>query len=86
MSDMLDRDCTAAGGKLITEAAWTAIKKCPAFKAFFEQVMGGKGDRKKIALIATAHRLIRVMGAMLRSGQAYDANYRGSINAAARRA
>jgi hypothetical protein len=41
--------------KLITEATWTAIKKCPAFKRFFERVMSGKADRKKIALIATAH-------------------------------
>jgi hypothetical protein len=62
--------------KLITEATWTAIKRCPAFKRFFERVMGGKADRKKIALIATAHRLIRVMGAMMRSGEAYDANYK----------
>ena len=54
-----------------------AIRGCPTFKRFFEQVMGGKADRKKIALIATAHRLIRVMGAMLRSGQAYDADHKG---------
>ena len=45
--------------------------------AIFERVMAGKADRKKVALIATAHRLIRVMGAMLRSGQAYDADYKG---------
>jgi hypothetical protein len=35
--------------KLICEATWTAIKKCPAFKQFFERVMGGKSERRKIA-------------------------------------
>jgi len=73
----ITRDGPPVMRKLITEAAWTAIKKCPAFKRFFERVMAGKADRKKIALIATAHRLIRVMGAMLRSGAAYDATYAG---------
>ena len=73
----ITRDGPPVMRKLITEATWTAIKKCPAFRRFFERVMAGKADRKKIALIATAHRLIRVMGAMLRSGQAYDADYKG---------
>ena len=63
--------------KLITEAAWTAIKKCPAFKSFFERIMADKPERKKIAIVAAAHRMIRVMGAMMRSGAAYDANYKG---------
>jgi transposase len=73
----ITRDGPPVMRKLITEAAWTAIKKCPAFKAFFERVMGGKPERRKIAIVATAHRLIRVMGAMMRSGAAYDPNYKG---------
>jgi transposase len=67
----ITRDGPPVMRKLITEATWTAIKKCPVFKQFFERVMDGKTDRKKIALIAAAHRLIRVMGAMLRTGEAY---------------
>lgn len=67
----ITRDGPAVMRKLITEATWTAVKKCPVFKRFFERIMGGKTDRKKIALIAAAHRLIRVMGVMLRSGEAY---------------
>lgn len=59
--------------KLICEATWTAIKKDPTFKAFFERVMGGKHERKKIALVAAMHRMIKVMGVMLRSGEAYRA-------------
>jgi transposase len=61
--------------KLICEATWTTIKKDETFKVFFDQVMGGKPERKKISLVATMHRMIKVMSAMLRSGQAYDANY-----------
>jgi len=72
----ITRDGPPVMRKLICEATWTAIKKCPAFKQFFERVMGGKSERKKLALVATMHRMIRVMGAMLRSGEAYDANYK----------
>jgi transposase len=68
----ITRDGPPVMRKLICEATWTAIKKCPRFKRFFDQVMGGKGERKKIALVATMHRMIKVMGAMLRSGEAYD--------------
>lgn len=71
----ITRDGPPVMRKLICEATWTAIKKCPRFKQFFEQVMGGKSERKKIALVATMHRMIKVMGAMLRSGQAYDPTY-----------
>jgi hypothetical protein len=41
-----------------------------------ERIMEQKADRTKIAIVATAHRLIRVMGAMMRSGEAYDADYK----------
>ena len=68
----ITRDGPPVMRKLICEAAWTAIKKDGTFRAFFEQVMGGKPERKKIALVATMHRMIKVMGAMLRSGEAYD--------------
>jgi transposase len=67
----ITRDGPSVMRKLIAEATWMTIKQCPDFKAFFERIMGDKADRKKIALVATAHRLLRVMGAMLRSGEAY---------------
>jgi transposase len=68
----ITRDGPPVMRKLICEATWTAIKKDETFKAFFEQVMGGKRERKKIALVASMHRMIKVMGAMLRSGEAYQ--------------
>jgi len=69
----ITRDGPPVMRKLICEATWTAIKKCTTFKQFFEQIMGGKSERKKIALVATMHRMIKVMGAMLRSGETYRA-------------
>jgi len=73
----ITRDGPPVMRKLICEATWTAIKKCPTFKQFLERVMGGKSERRKIAVVATMHRMIRVMGAVMRTGVAYDANYKG---------
>src|SRR4051812_23893824 len=70
----ITRDGPPVMRKLICEAAWTAIKNDPAFTRFFERVMGGKSERRKIAVVATMHRMIKVMGAMLRSGEAYNAS------------
>ena len=56
--------------KLLTEAAWQGIRHSPEIREFFERIVGHDPDRRKIALIATAHWLLRVMFAMLRSGQA----------------
>ena len=42
-------------------------------KAYFELVTRGDAGRRKIALVATAHKLARVMAAMLRSGEAWRA-------------
>ena len=74
----ITRDGPPVMRKLICEAAWTAVKKCPAFKAYFERITAGKPERKKIAIVATSHRLIRVMGAMMRSGTAYDPDYKSN--------
>ena len=57
--------------KYLVEAAWQAIRKCPAMRDYYERVMGGKSDRKKIAVVATAHKLVRCMFAMLRSGETW---------------
>jgi transposase len=57
--------------KLLTEAAWQAARLDPASKALFHRVTRGKKDRRKIAVVAVAHRLCRVMAAMLKSGEVY---------------
>lgn len=57
--------------KLLVEAAWQARRKDPTVAAYFERVVAGKPERKKIAIVATAHYLLRCMGAMLRSGECW---------------
>lgn len=52
---------------LLVEAAWRGVMSSASIKAFFERVAKGGRDRRKIALVATAHHLVRVMLSMLRS-------------------
>jgi len=54
--------------RLVTEAAWQTIRRDAGMKSYFEQVCRGDPGRRKIALVATAHRLLRVMHSMLLSG------------------
>jgi transposase len=54
---------------LLTEAVWQATRRSPTVKAFFERIHRGEKDRRKIAIVATAHYLIRVMWSMLKSGE-----------------
>jgi len=67
----ITRDGPPAVRKLLCEAAWQAVRRSPALRASFERVMRGDPDRKKVALVATAHRLARAMAAMLRTGEAW---------------
>ena len=52
--------------QLVAEAAWQAIRRSPTVRAFFERTHRDDPQRQKIALVATAHYLVRVMWAMLR--------------------
>jgi transposase len=67
----ITRDGPATMRKLAIEAAWQGIRRSPTIKAFFERVMRKDPDRRKIALVATGHWLIRVMASMLRSGECW---------------
>ena len=55
--------------KLLVEAAWQGIRHSSTLKAYYQQISQGKKERRKIALVATAHHLVLVMQAMLRSGE-----------------
>lgn len=57
--------------KLMTEATWQAIRRDPTVHGYFERIRRGDPDRRKIALVATARYLLRVMLAMLTSGEAW---------------
>ena len=54
--------------QLVAEAAWQAIRRSPTVRAFYERTRREDPQRQKIALVATAHYLVRVMWAMLRRG------------------
>jgi hypothetical protein len=54
---------------LICEAAWQGVNRSPTIRAFHHRVMNADPDRRKIALVATGHYLLRVMAAMLRTGE-----------------
>lgn len=57
--------------KYLVEATWQAVRRSPTVRAYFKRIIDDKPDRKKIALVATAHYLLRCMWAMLRSAEAW---------------
>ncbi len=67
----ITRDGPATVRWLICEAAWQAVNRSPTVWKFHDTVMHGDPDRAKIALVATGHYLLRVMAAMLRSGEVW---------------
>jgi transposase len=68
----ITREGAPAVRRLLAEAAWQARRRSPTVRAYFERVRGGDPQRQKIALVATAHYLARVMWAMLRRGTTWQ--------------
>ena len=58
--------------QLVAEAAWQAQRRSPTVRAYFERTQRGDPQRKKIALVATAHYLVRLMWAMLQRGTLWE--------------
>lgn len=58
--------------RLLVEAAWRAIAKDPHLRETFDRIAAGKRERRRIALVAVAHKLARIMLAMLKSGCVYE--------------
>jgi transposase len=58
--------------QLVGEAAWQAQRRSPTVRAYFERIQRGDPQRKKIALVATAHYLVRVMWALLKRGTVWE--------------
>jgi transposase len=61
----------ATARKYLVQGAWQAVRRSPRVRARYERLVGGRKERRKIALVATAHWLLRCMFAMLRSGEAW---------------
>jgi transposase len=68
----ITREGPAVVRQLVAEAAWQALRQSPTVRAYFERVRRGDPQRKKIALVATAHYLVRVMLALLKRGTTWE--------------
>jgi transposase len=60
--------------RLLIEAAWQAVRRSADFRARFEHHLRKDPARRKIAIVAIAHELVRIMRAMLLSGTPYRAS------------
>jgi transposase len=56
---------------LLVEAAWTAKRRSVQVRQFFDRIVRGDPERRKIAAVATAHYLLRIMLSMLRTGEVW---------------
>jgi len=65
----ITRQGPATVRKLLVEATWQAKRRCAVVQEHFDRIAGGKADRRKVALVGTAHWLLRCMWAMLRTGE-----------------
>jgi len=56
---------------LLAEAAWQSIRRSARVREVYERVHRGDPNRRKTALVATAHYLLRVMLTMLKTGEVW---------------
>jgi transposase len=68
----ITREGPAVVRQLVAEATWPALRRSPTARAYFERVRRDDPQRKKIALVATAHSLVRVMWALLKHGTTWE--------------
>ena len=54
---------------VLSEAAWTAVKRVPVYEALFERVAGRRG--KQVAIVAVARRMLEDAVRMLWKGEAF---------------
>jgi transposase len=57
---------------VLCESSWKVIRYSPALRAFYERVRAGQKDRKKIAIVAVARKLLSIMRAMLLTGAMFN--------------
>ena len=57
---------------LLTEAVWQSTRRSPTVQAYFARIHRGDRARRKIAVVATAHYLVRVMWSMLKRGRKWQ--------------
>ena len=68
----ITREGPAVVRHLLAEATWQAVRRSPTVRAYFERVRRDDPQRKNVALVATAHYLVRVMWALLKRGTTWE--------------
>ena len=68
----ITREGPAVVRQLLAEATWQAVRRSPTVRAYFERVRRDDPQRKTIALVATAHSLVRVMLSLLKCGTTWE--------------
>ena len=68
----ITREGPAVVRQRVAEATWQALRRSPTVRAYFERVRRDDPRRKKIALVATAHYLVRVMWSLLKHGTDWE--------------
>jgi transposase len=58
--------------KMITEAAWQGIRRCKELRERFERYMHRDKQRKRIAIVAVGHFMLRAMLAMLKRNEEWN--------------
>lgn len=62
----------SVGRWLLVESAWRAVSKSEALRTFYERVQHGQPQRKKIAIVAVARKMVSIMRAMLTTGEVFN--------------
>lgn len=57
---------------LLVESCWRAVRRSPSLHSFYQRVMHGQKNRKKVAVVAVARKLATIMYAMLKTGEEFN--------------
>jgi transposase len=79
----ITKEGPASVRQLVVEASWQVIRRSATARARFERIAGGQKQRRKIALVAVGHWLLRCMYAMLRTGECWREGVPAASSAAA---
>lgn len=74
----ITREGSSTVRHVLTEAVWQAVRRSPTIRAYLERVQRGEKSRRKIAIVATAHYLARVMWSMLKTGTLWKERVRAA--------
>jgi len=78
----ITREGPAIVRAMLVEAVWQGIRRSPRIRAFYDRINKRNPERKKVAVVATAHYLARVMLAMLSTGEVWREDSKTPLQAA----